>query len=69
MARAALGWTLDDLAAASAVSRRTVARYEAGEAVLPPRIEQLRHAFEDAGVSFIDTGPLTGGVVPPAGSL
>ena len=65
MARAALGWTLDDLAAASGVSRRTIARFEAGEAVLPARVQKLRHAFEAAEVQFVRSGPFAGGVVPP----
>jgi len=65
MARAALGWTLDDLAAASGVSRRTIARFEAGEAVLPPRIQTLRGVFERKNVVFIDGGQMAGGVVPP----
>jgi len=65
MARAALGWTLDDLADASGVSRRTVARFEAGEAVLQPRVEKLRAALEAEGVLFISKGAFIGGVVPP----
>ena len=65
MARAALGWSLDDLAAASGVSRRTLARFEAGETVLPARVEALRHALEAKGVLFIDSGRLAGGVIPP----
>lgn len=65
MARAALGWTLDDLAAASGVSRRTVARFEAGESVLPARVQKLRQAFEARGVQFIDSGDVAGAVVPP----
>jgi transcriptional regulator with XRE-family HTH domain len=66
MARAALGWTLDDLATASGVSRRTIARFEAGEPVLTPRVQTLRRAFEAAGILFIDSGRLTGAVVPPS---
>ncbi len=65
MARAALDWSQQDLAAASGVSARTVIRYEAGEAVLPVRVQTLRRAFEAAGAKFIDEGPLAGGVVPP----
>jgi transcriptional regulator with XRE-family HTH domain len=65
MARAALGWSLDDLAAASGVSRRTLARFEAGETVLPARIKALRHALEAKGVLFIDSGRMAGGVIPP----
>lgn len=65
MARAALGWSLDDLAAASGVSRRTLARFEAGETVLPGRVKAFRNALESEGVLFIDGGRLAGGVIPP----
>lgn len=65
MARVALDWTLDDLASASGVSRRTIARFEAGESVLPARVQALRAAFEVAGMLFIDSGDFAGGVVPP----
>jgi transcriptional regulator with XRE-family HTH domain len=65
MARAALGWTLDDLAAASGVSRRTVARFEAGESVLPTRVQRLRQALQSEGLIFLDSGNFAGGVVPP----
>lgn len=65
MARTALDWSLQDLADASGVSRRTIARFEAGESVLPMRVQALRHAFEGKGVMFIDNGRLAGGVVPP----
>lgn len=65
MARAALGWTLDDLAAASGVSRRTVARFEARDPVLPARVQKLRHAFEAQGIVFIESGPMVGAVIPP----
>lgn len=65
MARTALDWSLQDLADASGVSRRTIARFEAGESVLPARVQALRHAFEAKGVLFVDSGPLGGGVIPP----
>lgn len=67
MARAALDWSQQDLANASGVSARTVIRYEAGEAVLPARIQSLRHALEAKGILFIDSGHLAGGVIPPRG--
>jgi transcriptional regulator with XRE-family HTH domain len=66
MARAALGWTLDDLAAASGVSRRTVARFEAGELVLPARVQKLHDALQAEGVAFIASGPFAGAVIPPS---
>jgi len=63
MARPALGWTLNYLAA-SGVSRRTIARFEARESVLPPRVQKLREAIETYGILFIDSGHLAGGVIP-----
>ena len=65
MARAALDWSQQDLAAASGVSWRTIARFEGGESVLPARVQKLRHALEAQGVLFIDSGRLAGGVIPP----
>jgi transcriptional regulator with XRE-family HTH domain len=65
MARAALEWTQHDLASAAEVSWRTVARFEKAESVLPPQVQKMRHALERVGVLFIDSGRLSGGVVPP----
>jgi DNA-binding XRE family transcriptional regulator len=65
MARAALDWSQQDLAKAAGVSARTVIRYEAGEPVLPARVEALKLALLSHGVCFIGTGRWTGGVVPP----
>lgn len=65
MARAALRWSLTDLAAASAISRRTILRFEAGEAIMPVRVKAIRHALEAKGILFIDSGRLDGGVIPP----
>ncbi|HEY0311123.1 MAG TPA: helix-turn-helix transcriptional regulator [Allosphingosinicella sp.] len=65
MARAALLWSRDDLAAASGVSWRTITRFEAGESVLPPRVQAMRRALEASGTVFIDSGRLVGGVIPP----
>jgi transcriptional regulator with XRE-family HTH domain len=64
MARTALNWSRRDLAAACAVSERTVARFEDGEPVLPARVKAMRHALEAQGVLFIDSGRLAGGVIP-----
>lgn len=67
MARAALGWSVSDLAAASHVGRATVARYELGQNVQPDRVQAMRRALEAAGVQFVDGGNLAGAVVPPRG--
>ena len=65
MARAALDWSQRDLASAAGVSWRTILRFEAAESVLPARVQKLRHALEEKGVLFVDSGPLAGGVIPP----
>ena len=55
-ARALLGWSQHDLAAACGVSVPTVKRLEAGEGDLGGRIETsvaIRAALESAGVVFI----------------
>jgi transcriptional regulator with XRE-family HTH domain len=62
-ARALLGWSQEDLAAAAGVSVPTVKRLEAGQGVLGGRAEtgrKIRTAIEAAGVEFIhekDGGP------------
>lgn len=67
MARAALGWSLDDLAAGSGVGRRTIAKFEAGQTVSAASVATLRAAMEAKGVRFLDSGKHAGGVVPPVG--
>ncbi|WP_431284951.1 helix-turn-helix domain-containing protein [Humitalea sp. 24SJ18S-53] len=53
-ARGLLGWSQDQLAAASAVPKRTVARFELGEGAPQQRtIAAIRGALEAAGVEFI----------------
>lgn len=66
MARAALGWSLDDVAAAAGVNRKTILAFERGER--RPReanAEAVRRAFESVGVRFLYDGSDAGGVVPP----
>lgn len=66
MARAALQWSLEEAGAAAGVSRRTILRFENEHRDIQPElIVALRHAFEAAGVRFIDDGADAGGVVPP----
>lgn len=54
MARAALGLTLDDLAARSDVGRQTIVNMEAGRSARRASVTAIRRALEDAGVEFID---------------
>jgi transcriptional regulator with XRE-family HTH domain len=60
MARAALDWSLDDLAEASGVGRRTIAKFEAGGNVLPEMVEKMRAALHAAGVAFTNGGGRVG---------
>jgi len=60
MARAALGWSLDDLAGASGVGRATVARFESGVTVQPETSERLRQAFVANGIAFTNGGKRAG---------
>lgn len=60
MARAALGWTLDDLAARSEVSKRTIIKFEAGGSIMPETLEALRAAMVAEGVGFTNGGKRAG---------
>jgi transcriptional regulator with XRE-family HTH domain len=53
MARAALGWGVRELAAASKVSIDTVARFERGDELKERTIEALQRVLEAAGIEFI----------------
>ena len=56
-ARALLGWSQDELAAAAKISIPTIKRLEAGEGALGGRNEtgeKIREALQTAGVDFID---------------
>lgn len=61
MARAALNWTVQALAAASKVGEATIRRLEQGRAVpIPATAAAIQAALEAAGVEFI---PENGGGV------
>jgi predicted transcriptional regulator len=56
--RAALGWSIEDLAEKSGVSSRTIKRFEVFDGIPPSRSSTLfdvQAAFEAAGVEFIGT--------------
>lgn len=62
MARAALGWSLIDLADKAGISMATVARFERGDA--RPHalsLQRIRQALEDAGVIFLAPGDVIDG--------
>ena len=57
-ARAALGWSADDLAGHAEVSVRTIIRFEAVDGIPPSRSSTLLAvtvALEAAGIEFIGT--------------
>lgn len=53
MARAALQWSVRDLAERSGVHRNTITRIEAGSGAHGPTLAALKQAFEAAGIEFI----------------
>jgi transcriptional regulator with XRE-family HTH domain len=56
MGRAALRWSLDDLAEKAKVGRATIARFEAGAAARTETVALMRAALEAAGVVIIAVG-------------
>lgn len=55
-ARAALGWSIRDLANETSISERTILRMEAGQGVpssTPANLKSIRATLEDAGIEFI----------------
>ena len=53
MARAALGWTTQNLADEAGVGVNTVVRFESGEDARMSSVDKIRQALEKAGVIFI----------------
>ncbi len=53
MARAALGWSTQDLARQAGVGGNTVNRFEAGQDARVSSVEKMQRALEEAGVQFI----------------
>ena len=53
MARAALDWSIRDLAETAKVGIDTVTRFEKGETLKERTVEALQHTLEAAGVEFI----------------
>lgn len=64
MARAALRWSIDDLADRAKVGRATIARFETGTAARADTVASLRRTLEEAGVMLLakDEASLTGGL-------
>lgn len=67
MARAALHWSLDEVAAAVGVSRRTILRLENDQRdIQPAKVAAIRRGYEALGLRFLDDGGDAGAVVPPS---
>ena len=56
MARAALGWSTDKLAAEAKVGRATVHRFEQGGDARQSSLDAVRSTLENAGIEFISAG-------------
>ena len=56
MARAALKWSIDDLALASKVGRNTIVRFEAGTQARNGTVSALRTTIEGAGITILNDG-------------
>jgi transcriptional regulator with XRE-family HTH domain len=55
MARAALNWSLTDLASAAGVHRNTISNFETGRyAGTPESLAAIRDALEEAGIVFTE---------------
>lgn len=64
MARAAIGWSTDKLAAEAKVGRATIQRFEQGGDARQSSLDAIRATLEDAGVEFIATGQNSSGGGP-----
>jgi transcriptional regulator with XRE-family HTH domain len=53
-ARAGLGWSVDQLAAVSAVSACLIRRFEAGEALERGTVLEIAKALSSGGAMFVD---------------
>lgn len=54
MARAALGWSVRDLASRAGLAANTVSRFENGSDAYGETLTKIQRAFEHAGIIFID---------------
>jgi transcriptional regulator with XRE-family HTH domain len=64
MAKAALGWSAKDLAAAAGLGYATIARFEAGQSVDDDSVAKMRKALADAGADFTRRAGRIGVTVP-----
>jgi len=60
MARAALKWSLSDLAERAQVNLNTISRYEAGKEVLSGTLQRIEQVFQEEGITFFVEDDLFG---------
>jgi len=63
MARAGLGWTLQDLAGRAGVNPNTISRFEQGRDVMAGKLRRIEATLAAAGVRFIDDSSGLGAVI------
>ena len=54
MARAALSWTVRDLAARAGVNKNVVSRYEAGKEIVASSLQKIEKVLTEQGMVFFD---------------
>ena len=64
MARAGLGWNLQNLAERSGVNPNTISRFEGGKDIMSSKLRQLEAVLLQAGVEFIEEAGVIGVRVP-----
>jgi transcriptional regulator with XRE-family HTH domain len=60
MARAALGWTLQELANKADVNMNTISRYETGKEVLSGTLQKIEDVLKNEGIVFIEPDERSG---------
>lgn len=58
-ARALLGWTAAELAAAGGLGIMTIKRFEGGQTVAPASVEKIANTLARAGVALISDGEVS----------
>lgn len=66
LARTALGIGVRDVAARAKVSTSTIFRLESGDELRDRTVEDIRRAYEEAGVRFVSDGEWIGVMVKEA---
>lgn len=64
MARAAIVWTIEELAEKSGIAPNTVRRAERDGSIHQNNLMAIQNALEDGGVTFIDVGGRPAVVAP-----